>query len=60
MKINIGRHEFTESWDGVLYKAWNADFVIIYRLNLRFSQSKTKETLVQSESNISRRAINNE
>ena len=39
---------------------WNADFVIIYCLNLRFSQSKTKETLVQSESNISRRAINNE
>ncbi len=30
---------------------WNADFVIIYCLNLRFSQSKTKETLVQSESN---------
>ena len=36
------------------------DFVIIYCLNLRFSQSKTKETLVQSESNISRRVINNE
>gem|GEM_PF-3841801 len=21
MKINIGKHEFTECWDGVLYKA---------------------------------------
>ena len=24
MKINIGNHEFTELWDGVLYKALSA------------------------------------